>query len=517
MKNKITLLVLSLALAFSMLAFSVGCPSTTPTPVCYCAIDDLFLFNPYRNVDFSSFGRYRADFHTHTSNSDGTASPNEQARRFASVGFDFLAIAEHDSWTYGRHPNRPGVIVTGDVTSADSIATAGNPVITNFNLNSPNRANWVQTWPWSRFGVQEGYHGLIPIQANEVTRTQHFGNFYTSFTDQTVFGSSVALSGTGKADVMNRAIAHSMHYYPCDRYRTNEPTIQEGQIRFELFHPERYLARYSAVNTFEGHIVHLDRPAVNGVYPRTSAGYYQQLINDFPTILSIEVFNQADRHPSIHIYDRIMRDMFPARPVWLSANSDEHGIHFGYSANVMLLEERTEGNFRRAREQGAYFAVSFGAFNPNYLELDYNRRYLAATTLNANGHHWTHNPHEYPRLTVQRWGDRWYYVPNILDIQIDCCSGYITVIAETEASNVYTEFLWFTEDGELVQEGNIINFRTNEYISNYVRGELRNYMYIDGERTHISTKLMQPFGVGLFDAESWFFHFTGVDLQWPKN
>jgi len=518
MKKRILLAVLSLVFALGAVTVFSACPPVEPP--CNCTMADLFLFNPYRNVDFSTFGRHKADFHVHTSNSDGTASPDETARRFRSLGFDFLAIAEHDwtAFTMGRHPSRLGVTVN------DGVATAGEPTIPNFNAGS-NNAAWVQTWPWSRFGVEQYYSdthysfrgGLIPIQANEVTRTQHFGNFHTSFTDQTVFGEFPA-GGSGSArhtaggmrSVMTRAIAHSRHYYPCERVIYNLPTIQDGQVRFEIFHPERDIPGHHTSSTptnIQVQLAHLDLEAVDGVYPFLSAGYYQALIRDFPTILSMEVFNQTDRHPSRHIYDRVMRGMFPERPVWLSANSDEHGIYFGQSANIMLLENRTEHDFRLAREQGAYFAVSFGNFNPNYLELDYDQRYLADTITNAAGHHWTHDPHTEPRLSTQRWGDRWNYVPNIQDIIIDCCAGYITVVADT-----YTRFLWITEDGVEVGNTNTINFRTNDRISNFVRGELRNYTP-DG--TLISSKLMQPFGVGTFNPDSWFFHFTGLDVTVP--
>jgi len=505
MKKRILLTALAIMLSVTTIVVFSGCPNGE-AHVCSCTMDDLFLFNPYRNVDFATVGQYRADFHVHTSNSDGTASPDETARRFASVGFDFLSFTEHDSWIFGRHSTRPGVTVS------DGVASAGNPVITNFNLNSPNTTAWVQTWPWSRFGVQDGYHGLIPIQGNEVTRTQHFANFYTSFTDQTVYGGSLAMSGPGRWEpnskryAIERAIVHSKSFYPCDRHYTGEPSIEEGQVRFEIFHPERDLP--GSPENQASHLAHLNAPAIGGYYQHLTGGYYRELIRDFPTILSMEVFNQADRHPSRHVYDNIMRGMFPQRPLWMSANSDDHGIHFGYSANIMLLTERSEQHFRRAREQGAYFAVGF-AVDPNLLELDYEYRHLAEFTTNANGHHWTHAPHLEPRLSTQRWGYRWNYTPTITDIIIDCCTGYITV----EASG-YTNFEWITEDGVRVAEGNTVNFRTNDKISNYVRGQLTRY---DAEGNLISTKLMQPFGVGQFCPDSWFFHFTGLDVTPPTQ
>ena len=498
MKRQLKKLFAILAVVFvSMFASATfaGC-STDNRPVRPDIGYDLFLFNPYRNVNFATFGRYNADFHTHTTNSDGMASPDETARRYASIGFDFLAFADHDSWMFGRWASHP----TGHIT-IESFEAPG----------TFNSAAAAQTWPWQDFGVREDNHGLIPIQTTEVTRTQHFGVFYTSFSEQLDFAGA-PLSGPsgagGKRHVMTRAVAHSMQYYPCDR-TGNEPTIEEGQVRFEIYHPERNLD--GGANNWASHLAHLNRPQLNGEYQFISAGYYQELLRDFPTILSFEIYNQADRHPSRHIYDRIIQGMFPHRPVWLSANSDEHGIHFGFSKNVMLLPERNEQAFRRAREQGAYFAVSFGDFNPNLLELSPENAHLADT---RGANRWTHDPHTSPRLETQRWGDRWNYVPKIHDIVVNDATGYITI----EASN-YTRIEWITEGTptdpqNIILEGNRINFRTNTDIKNFIRAQISFY---NAEGVRVSTKYTQPFGVGQFDPYSWLFHFTGVDaapIEW---
>jgi len=419
---------------------------------------DLFLFNPYRNVDFSTTERFKADFHLHSTNSDGTLSPQENIRRFSELGFDFLPMVDHSygaGLPAGRFHQRP----------------AGHTILTSSQVGAGtnSRANAV-TWPWSDFGVTE-YYNIIPILASEPSRLHHFGSFFTEWHEEGAPGDWAA-----GQDV--RSI-----------YRMLEcATVYDGgQGRFEIFHPERHVTEAAGSEDFADHLAWLDNTESNALH---TAIWYQELLNSFPTVLSMEMFNQDDRHPSRHIYDRVMRGMMPARPVWLSANSDDHGGHSGRSVNIMLMQERTEIAFRQAWEQGAYFAKSFGAFDPGLLELDYE--YLDELELPI---------HE--RIN-QRFGDRWAYLPTVHDIIIDDYSGYIVV----KASN-YTQFEWITEDGVVVADGNIVNFRTNSAISGYVRGQLTRRT-ADG--TIMATTLMQPFGVGLFNPNSWFFHFTGLDV-----
>ncbi|MCL2847875.1 MAG: hypothetical protein FWE13_03900 [Firmicutes bacterium] len=451
--KKITTLFVAIIMSAFTLALLTGCPDEDLNNIhmpsnrhLTQAQRDLFLFNPYRNVDIASTPRFKADLHQHTTNSDGLASPNEMARRNATLGMDFVAFADHDHTWYGQWAQHP----------------AGHIVITAPGATGLNRVAQAQTWPWSAFGVQADNHGLIPIQATELSRMHHIGSFFTDFTDHTN-----NQSARTDRELLEQATAHG-----------------QGVERFEIFHPQRYLAEVTGTTEFDAHLEWLNRP---DQIERLTAGWYQNLIRDFPNIISMEMFNQDNRHPSIHIYDRIMRGMFPSRPIWMSANSDDHTGHGGFSVNVMLLPERTIEAFQHGWETGAYFAKSFGDFDPNLLEIPEQ--------------YWETELEMLPHLrTRQNWGARWSFLPRVNDIIICDALGYIRV----DASN-FTHFEWITEDGVVVADGNIVNFRTNTAISNYVRGQLTRR---DETGRVLATTLMQPFGVGTYDPTSGFFRFA---------
>lgn len=47
---------------------------------------------------------YRGNLHCHTTNSDGTLTPAQLAELYASLGYDYLAICDHDHLTDWSHP-----------------------------------------------------------------------------------------------------------------------------------------------------------------------------------------------------------------------------------------------------------------------------------------------------------------------------------------------------------------------------------------------------------------------------
>lgn len=76
--------------------------------------------NPYENVNWNSWGQYKANFHTHTTQSDGDNSPAEVIDDYFSADYKILSITDHNTvtwpWTrYNRDPNRLGMLaVRGD-------------------------------------------------------------------------------------------------------------------------------------------------------------------------------------------------------------------------------------------------------------------------------------------------------------------------------------------------------------------------------------------------------------------
>ena len=90
----------------------------------------VLTLNPYSNVNWTTDGQFKANLHTHTTNSDGYYAPTNVIDRYHSGGYDALAITDHDRVTwpwmaYGRDPQQLGML-----------AIAGNELSKNHHASS---------------------------------------------------------------------------------------------------------------------------------------------------------------------------------------------------------------------------------------------------------------------------------------------------------------------------------------------------------------------------------------------
>nr|MCR5040606.1 hypothetical protein [Clostridia bacterium] len=69
------------------------------------------LSNPYSGCDLDSCGFYRANLHTHSTISDGSADLPEVVERYYSLGYDILCMTDHGvvgkGWTAPPRPIPP--------------------------------------------------------------------------------------------------------------------------------------------------------------------------------------------------------------------------------------------------------------------------------------------------------------------------------------------------------------------------------------------------------------------------
>ncbi len=80
--------ILMIVLAMPSLLFS---QSTVP---------GVLSVNPYGNLDWKAINHFRANYHTHTTQSDGTFLPHEVVDFYHSAGYKILAITDHNQVTY---------------------------------------------------------------------------------------------------------------------------------------------------------------------------------------------------------------------------------------------------------------------------------------------------------------------------------------------------------------------------------------------------------------------------------
>ncbi len=93
-----------------------------------------------------------------------------------------------------------------------------------------------------------------------------------------------------------------------------------------------------------------------------SPSWYKDFFESYDqeTLLGIEVFSQRDRHEYDRVlWDTLLTDLMPDRPVFGFGVDDFHGTYAGFSYTKHLIEDPlNEDAFRQSLIDGAFFAVS---------------------------------------------------------------------------------------------------------------------------------------------------------------
>ena len=61
----------------------------------------IIIYNPYEEINFEDIYHYKANLHTHTTESDGSSSPSDVIYHYSTIGnYDILAITDHNKNTW---------------------------------------------------------------------------------------------------------------------------------------------------------------------------------------------------------------------------------------------------------------------------------------------------------------------------------------------------------------------------------------------------------------------------------
>lgn len=123
--------------------------------------------NPYADVDWTGGRQYKANLHTHSTESDGRLSPAQVIDEYRARGYKALALTDH-------------------------------------NRN---------TWPWTAFDRDPAAVQMLPISGNELSRHHHalslFSNYVTPGNDL-----EVSLNGVAEAGGLAVLCHPAMHWVP---------------------------------------------------------------------------------------------------------------------------------------------------------------------------------------------------------------------------------------------------------------------------------------------------------------
>lgn len=217
--------------------------------------------------------------------------------------------------------------------------------------------------------------GMLAVQANEISNHHHLGSYFSDYNSTT-------------SNIHNSLNA-----------------IQELDGLSVLFHPIKY---------------------------QNDLNWYYDLYEQYSNLIGIEVYNRKyDETESFYyedffLWDSLLTDFMPHRPIWGFANDDFHTVELGYAYNMFLMPEFSIRWVRKSMERGSFYFVS------------------ALAGHNCN----------------QR--------PKIKSINVNNAKATIKI----SASNYY-EIKWIS-NGEIIHKGNTIDLSENKNATNHVRAMIYN-------------------------------------------
>jgi len=248
--------------------------------------------NPYAAVDWEKATPYYANFHTHTTYSDGEFTPHEAIDAYHKLGVQILALTDHDNDHYRA---RPAILYPWTELSSiyEEIHEAPNP-----SWRRQNQRYGDISSPWQNRNPDA--LGMLSIPGTEISLTHHIGSLFCDFAGNTS-SEQTALKEIGKRGGL------AIFLHP-GRYEMGP----EWYIDFYRQHP---------------HLIGLEIFNQNDRCP-------------------------GDRD----LWDRILHHLMPDRPVWGFAGDDMHTAEqLGWNAQIFLLPELTADTVRAALESGAFF------------------------------------------------------------------------------------------------------------------------------------------------------------------
>jgi hypothetical protein len=144
---------------------------------------------------------------------------------------------------------------------------------------------------------------MLAVRGNEISNTHHIGSYFNDYGDPDQYDEAGALKAIGERNGL--AV---------------------------MFHPGRYFG--------------------------WNTERYLALFRRFPHLLGVEISNQGNRYPEDWmVWDDILKETMPGRPVWAFANDDAHRpAHVGRDWQVYFIETLTEEAFRDAMRRGCFTA-----------------------------------------------------------------------------------------------------------------------------------------------------------------
>lgn len=272
---------------------------------------DFTIDSPYASVDWDTYGQYKADFHAHSNESDGSPQPYETIEEHYKKGYDILALTDHNvcNTTWNRKD---------DPTGKD------REYLTDQRLSEIT------------YGTDRDNRGMVAIMnSDEQSVSDHLNTFFTPFNNE--HGATL---------------------------ESNIAKTQELGGICHINHPGRYTGGRNTSGT-------AGEEASNN--PETIKKY-TDLFMKYDAVVGMEIINKldGDSYSDRILWDNILKETMPeGRFVWGFSNDDTHSTAAtGHSYNMMLLPSNNPENVRESMENGTFYASAKVAKREGYTITD---------------------------------------------------------------------------------------------------------------------------------------------------
>ena len=409
---------------------------------------DYTIDNPYANVDFETYGVYKADLHSHTTFSDGSNPLPDMVARHYELGFDIHAITDHSATFYSFTEPKyvPAMKLFGLVKNGfidgTGLDVAGITAAGNSYTVTENEAG-------DQFYAENGGKPMMGVPYGNEQNGTSFTNSHicTWFVD---YGHG-RLGGTA--------------YY--EDVISNVDGLGGVSV---INHPGEYTNARDEIYTADAY--NKDNASYNYTIRK-----FENLLLNYDSCIGIDINSKGDGRTRFDrkLWDTMLQDLLPmGRNVFAIATSDAHNLKIVDSGYTMhYMPELTSENLKNNLLNGEFFAAS--KYVGNYDELVTLRDELKvigteealafAATLDgiiassaedmANGG--SGDKYEAPEGAAR---------PLFTNVIVDEAEDTITL----EAENALV--VHWIADGKVIHVGNTIDLDDySEEIRNYVRAE----------------------------------------------
>ncbi|MEX0771759.1 MAG: hypothetical protein WD038_01255 [Balneolales bacterium] len=394
------------------------------------------VLNPYKRIDWPSFGHHKAALHIHTLQSDGYYIAKEVVEAYRAADYSIIAITDHD-W------NRPNARINwGQVSEEHASPYPLDPKPDNYPANV--------TWPWQDFGIQSPKElGVLGIEAAELTFRHHINSYFSDYGvwyertgSEAPYGGIVDEDGNElwEDDFLNNAKEHGGVAI------LNHPGLSHDRGFWQRKPVEWYIERYQ--NHSAEYLIGMEV---------TNTDNYADLVER-------ERYDEA-------LWDQLLGNFMPQRPIWGFGTDDMHNLeNVPDMHTVFIIAELTDKAVREAMVNGQFYFTK-STRRVNYLEDDMS----VFPTIN--------------RIDVD-------HDAGTITINADDYDK-IKWISTPESSGTVEDYKTSDQPwaaGRMVHEGEKLNLNNTSNIGNYVRAEL-----IRMEGDEIYRSFTNPFGIGSYD------------------